>query len=147
MITSELCGSENSSEVPRHVKFSFRNPVRCRIIWITLRLQRIGSSSVNLERDINLLSLDENPFSELTRRASFGGAAETDPCLHAKRILVLGNALKRDAGISSEVPDQINTTNWLDRGPQLNRYKVQVLFFTLFSQISNGLKHFLFNGT
>nr|GMD99831.1 probable phosphoinositide phosphatase SAC9 isoform X1 [Ipomoea batatas] len=126
MITSELCGSENSSEVPRHVKFSFRNPVRCRIIWITLRLQRIGSSSVNLERDINLLSLDENPFSELTRRASFGGAAETDPCLHAKRILVLGNALKRDAGISSEVPDQINTTNWLDRGPQLNRYKVPI---------------------
>ncbi|CAH9117203.1 unnamed protein product [Cuscuta europaea] len=125
MMTSELCGSETLCEVPRHVKFSFRNPVRCRIIWITLRLQRIASSSVNFEREINLLSLDENPFSELTRRASFGGAAENEPCLHAKRIMVLGSALSRDIGTSSEATDQLNTS-WLDRGPQLNRYKVPV---------------------
>ncbi|VFQ87587.1 unnamed protein product [Cuscuta campestris] len=125
MMTSELSGSENSCQVPRHVKFSFRNPVKCRIIWIMLRLQRIGSNSVNFEREINLLSLDENPFSEITRRASIGGAAETEPCLHAKRIMVLGNALNRDIGTSNEATGQLNT-NLLDRGPQLNRYKVPI---------------------
>ncbi|PHU09115.1 hypothetical protein BC332_20975 [Capsicum chinense] len=49
--SSELCGLEKSSEVPRHVKYSFRNPVRCRMIWITLRLQKVGSSSVDFEKD------------------------------------------------------------------------------------------------
>ncbi|KAM3270194.1 putative phosphoinositide phosphatase SAC9 [Capsicum chacoense] len=81
--SSELCGLEKSSEVPRHVKYSFRNPVRCRMIWITLRLQKVGSSSVNFEKDFSRLSLEENPFSEPVRRASFGEPVESDPCLHA----------------------------------------------------------------
>ncbi|KAL6549810.1 hypothetical protein OROMI_020298 [Orobanche minor] len=66
----ELFGPERSFKdykVPRHVEF---NPVRCRIIWITLRLPRIGSNSVNLERDFNLMSIDENPFAQVSRRAS-----------------------------------------------------------------------------
>ncbi|KAF3653242.1 hypothetical protein FXO38_15735 [Capsicum annuum] len=77
--SSELCGLEKSSEVPRHVKYSFRNPVRCRMIWITLRLQKVGSSSVNFEKDFSRLSLEENPFSEPVRRASFGEPVESDP--------------------------------------------------------------------
>lgn len=132
LITSspELCGPEESgkqNKTPRHVKFSFRNPVRCRIIWITLRLQRPGSSSVNFEKDFNLLSLDENPFSELNRRASFGGPIQSDPCLHAKRILVVGSPLRKDIGVSSaQSSDQINVRSWLERGPPLSRFKVPV---------------------
>ncbi|CAN4077059.1 unnamed protein product [Withania somnifera] len=128
MITSssELCGQEKSSEVPRHVKFSFRNPVRCRIIWITLRLQKVGSSSVSFEKDFSLLSLEENPFAEPVRRASFGGPVESDPCLHAKRILVVGSPLRKDVEAPSQGSDQINTSNLLERAPPLNRFKVPI---------------------
>lgn len=129
--SSELCGPEKFCEekVPRHIKFVFRNPVRCRLIWITLRLQRIGSSSVSFEKDFNLLSLDENPFSELTRRASFGGPVESDPCLHAKRILVVGSPMRKDTEASSGGSDQASVRNWLDKPPPLNRFKVQILYF------------------
>lgn len=127
---SQLCGPENLSKsgtIPRHVKFDFRNPVRCRIIWITLRLQRAGSSSVNLGNDFNLLSLDENPFAQLDRRASLGGPVESDPCLHAKRILVVGNPVRNDIGISlPQGSEQLNLRNWLERPPQLGRFKVPV---------------------
>lgn len=122
----EKLGRED--EVPRHVKFAFRNPVRCRIIWITLRLQRPGSSSVNFEKDFNLLSLDENPFAQVNRRASFGGSVESDPCLHAKRILVVGSPVMKDMGVTSspQSPDQMNLKNWLERAPRLNRFKVPI---------------------
>ena len=126
--SSEIYGPEKSGaedKVPRHVKFTFKNPVRCRIIWITLRLQRPGSSSVNFEKDFNLLSLDENPFAQANRRASFGGAVENDPCLHARRILVAGTPVKNEMGLTSQSPDQMNFNSWLDRAPQLSRFKVQ----------------------
>ncbi|KAK6930452.1 hypothetical protein RJ641_004546 [Dillenia turbinata] len=64
----------------------YRNPVRCRVVWITLRLQQPGLSS-NFENNSSLLSLDENPFAEHSRRASFGGLLESEPCIHAKRII------------------------------------------------------------
>ncbi|KAG2727625.1 hypothetical protein I3760_01G166000 [Carya illinoinensis] len=127
MSSSEFFGPEKLSgedKVPRHVKFAFRNPVRCRIIWITLSLQRPGSSSVNFEKDFNLLSLDENPFAQVNRRASFGGSVESDPCLHAKRILVVGWPVKKETGTSD--PDQMNLKIWLDRAPKLNRFKVPI---------------------
>ncbi|PIN26034.1 hypothetical protein CDL12_01219 [Handroanthus impetiginosus] len=85
--SSELCGPEKSfkdGKMPRHVKFAFRNPVRCRIIWMTLRLPRLGSNSVNFERD----------FAQLSRRASFGGEFDSDPCIHAKRILLVERAVQ-----------------------------------------------------
>lgn len=126
--SSEFYGQEKlagEDEVPRHIKFAFRNPVRCRILWITLRLQRPGSYSVNLEKDINLLALEENPFSQLSRRASFGGSVESEPCIHAKRILVVGSMVKKE----TELPpgsDQMNLRNLSDRVPQLNRFKVPI---------------------
>ncbi|KAJ4973876.1 hypothetical protein NE237_007050 [Protea cynaroides] len=130
MITSEFYGEEQSdkgNDVPRHVKFAFRNIIRCRMIWITLHLRRPGSSSVNLEKGFNLLSLDENPFSEISRRASFGGTVESEPCLHAKRILVVGSPARKELGLTSpQVPEKINLKAWLERAPQLNRFKVPI---------------------
>ena len=127
----ELYGPEKSvreDKLPRHIKFTFRNPVRCRIVWITLRLQRLGSSSVNFDKDFNFLSLDENPFAQETRRASFGGAIESDPCLHAKRIVIAGSPVRKEMGLaSSQSTDQMNYRNWLDQAPQLNRFKVIVM--------------------
>lgn len=127
--SSEFYGPEKlgrDDKVPRHLKFSFRNPVRCRIIWITLRLQRPGSSSVNFEKDFNLLALDENPFSQLNRRASFGGSVESEPCIHARRILVVGSPVRKEMGLTAQGADQINVKNWLERAPQLNRFKVPI---------------------
>ncbi|XP_057546802.1 probable phosphoinositide phosphatase SAC9 isoform X2 [Amaranthus tricolor] len=116
-----------AGSTPRHIKFSFRNPVRCRIIWIMLHLQRVGSTSVNFGHDFNLLSLDENPFSQPTRRASFGSLDERDPCLHAKKIIVFGTQLKKDVGLSEpEGAEQLKLQNWLQKPPQLNRFKVPV---------------------
>lgn len=126
--SSELYGPEKSGtehKVPRHVKFPFKNSVRCRIIWISLRLQRPGSSSINIGNDFNLLSLDENPFSQETRRASFGGSAESEPCLHAKRILVVGSSIRKEVDLKpQQSPDHLTLTGWLDRAPQQNRFKV-----------------------
>ncbi|GAB2293209.1 Probable phosphoinositide phosphatase sac9 [Dionaea muscipula] len=131
--SSELYGpdkSDSERKVPRHVKFSFRNPVRCRMIWIVLRLPRSGSSSVNFGTDFSLLSLDEdeNPFSQLNRRSSFGGLdGTTDPCLHAKRILLVGTPVKGEIGLTAvEGSDQLKLRSWLEQPPQLNRFKVPV---------------------
>ncbi|XP_024985073.1 probable phosphoinositide phosphatase SAC9 isoform X1 [Cynara cardunculus var. scolymus] len=132
LITSspELYGPEKPGDdvlIPRHINFSFRNSVCCRMIWIKLSIQKAGSSSVNLEKDFDLLSLDENPFSDLNRRSSLGGPLESDPCLHAKRIIVVGNPVKIDAGLSiSQSSDQISVRNWLEKAPPLNRFKVPV---------------------
>lgn len=132
--SSEYYGPEKldkEDKVPRHVKFTFRNPVRCRIIWITLRLPRPGSSSFSYE-NLNLLSLDENPFAQVNRRASFGGSASSEPCLHAKRILVVGRPLKKDMALaSSQSTDQLNVKGWSDRAPQLNRFKVNRMLLSL----------------
>ncbi|KAK4800521.1 hypothetical protein SAY86_021008 [Trapa natans] len=125
--STEFCGPEKSGvedKEPRHVKFTFRNPVRCRIIWITLRLQRPGSYSINFERDFNLLSLDENPFAQPNRRASFGGSIESDPCIHAKRILVVGASVRKEMEAVTQGPEQMNLRNWLERPPKLNRFRV-----------------------
>lgn len=127
--SSELYGLEKLGKeggVPRHVTFAFKNQVRCRIIWMTMRLQRPGSSSVHFEKDFNLLSLDENPFAQPpNRRASFGGAIESDPCLHARRIIVMGKPVTQESELaSSKSSDQLNSRHLLDIAPQLNRFKV-----------------------
>ncbi|CAL9245733.1 unnamed protein product [Arabidopsis halleri] len=120
----ELYGPEKSGRAPRHIKFAFKNPVHCRIIWITLRLPRLGSSSVSLDKNINLLSLDENPFAPIPRRASFGATIENDPCLHAKRIVVTGNTV-RDKTLQSV--ESMSIRNWLDRAPRLNRFLIPLV--------------------
>ncbi|XP_054798081.1 LOW QUALITY PROTEIN: probable phosphoinositide phosphatase SAC9 [Prosopis cineraria] len=128
--SSKFSGMEKSGrehKVPRHLNFVFRNSVRCRIIWITLSLQRPVSSSYNLENDINLLALEENPFSKVTRRASFEESARSKPCLHAKRILVVGSPVRKEVDTKSQQStDQLDLRRWLEKSPQLNRFKVPV---------------------
>lgn len=136
IITSspELCGPEKpgnaNNQVPRHINFSFKNPIRCRMIWIKLSLQKAGSSSVSFDKGFDLLSLDENPFADynsLSRSTSLGGPSESHPCLHAKRIIVVGSPVKIDTELSSaRTSDQISVRNWLEKPPPLNRFKVPV---------------------
>ncbi|KAG7024671.1 putative phosphoinositide phosphatase SAC9 [Cucurbita argyrosperma subsp. argyrosperma] len=121
----------SDDRAPRHVRFTFKNPVRCRIIWMTLRLQRPGSSSFNYETDFNLLSLDENPFApvnpQVNLRASFGGSSKAIPCLHARRIIVVGIPVKKETGLdSSSGSDHISNRTWLERAPQVRRFKVPI---------------------
>lgn len=140
--SSEFSGPEKSAvedKAPRHVKFTFRSPIRCRIIWITLRLQRPGSHSVNFERDFILLSLDENPFAQPNRRASFGGSAESDPCIHAKRILVVGSSVKKEMEVATQGSEQMNLRNWLERPPKLNRFRVCFMLGSSVAHISSHL--------
>ncbi|KAK9058388.1 hypothetical protein SSX86_023230 [Deinandra increscens subsp. villosa] len=123
----ELCGPEESGkegQIPRHIRFDFRNPVCCRLIWIKLTIQQVVSSSVSFGKDFNLLSFDEEPPSGPGRRASIGGTSESDPCVHAKRILVVGCPVKEDVGRNFEHANSIR--NWLEKAPLLNRYKVPI---------------------
>lgn len=132
--SSEIYGPEDYSkdnQAPRNIKFSFRKPVQCRIVWVMLSLQRSGSSSVSLDENIDLLSLDENPFAQLDRRASLGGPIDSNPCLHAKRIFVVGRPLKNDAGVTSSLGSDVRS--WLAKAPPVTRFKVEpVLHFILF---------------
>lgn len=131
MITSssEFYGPENFKTencVPRHVKFTFKSSVRCQILWITLRLQRPGSRSLNFEKDFNLLSLDENPFAQVSRRSSFGGVEQDEPCLHAKRIIVVGSPVREELGLApSQNSNQMSIRSLLEKAPQVNRFKVR----------------------
>ncbi|KAL0866200.1 hypothetical protein Bca101_045318 [Brassica carinata] len=120
----ELYGPEKSGKAPRHIKFAFKKPIRCRIIWVTLRLPGVGSSSVSLDRNINLLSLDENPFATIPRRASFGATIESELCLHAKRILVNGNTVSNKTLASLQSVESMSIRNWLDSPPRLNRFLI-----------------------
>ncbi|XP_047307008.1 probable phosphoinositide phosphatase SAC9 [Impatiens glandulifera] len=128
MITSstELSGPEKTNSrntVPRHVKLAFHNPVRCRIIWLTMHLQKVGSRSVNFRKDFNMVSLDEK--AQLARCSSFGGVTKTQPCLHAKRIVVFGRPVSNDLDLPQpNGSNQINIKSWLDKPPRLNRFKV-----------------------
>ncbi|KAE8714463.1 putative phosphoinositide phosphatase SAC9 [Hibiscus syriacus] len=111
----EFYGPEKSGgddKLPRHIKFTFTNPVRCRIVQITLslRLERPGSSS-----------------PQETQCASFGGAMQCDPRLHAKHIVIAGSPVREEMGNgSSESTDQINYINRLNQAPQLSRFKVPI---------------------
>ncbi|KAK4425168.1 putative phosphoinositide phosphatase SAC9 [Sesamum alatum] len=146
--SSELCGPEKSLKdvkVPRHVKFAFRNPVRCRIIWITLRLPRLLSNSVNFERDIHRLSLDENPFAQPTRRASVGGEFDSEPCIHAKRVLVVGRTVRNEIGVSPQVSDHIKCKKLVGESSTVEQIQASPLLagFRLdgFSAIKHRVNH------
>ncbi|XP_031497085.1 probable phosphoinositide phosphatase SAC9 isoform X2 [Nymphaea colorata] len=127
--SSELYGPESSNvqkELPRHVRFTFRNPVQCRIIWLLLSLHPPSSSSVILEKGFGELSLQGTMMP--SRRNSFGGSAQHTPCVHARRILVTGTPVKSDSTreASFHNSDKINQRAWLERPPQLGRFKVPV---------------------
>ncbi|MFS7952579.1 hypothetical protein Hanom_Chr07g00608581 [Helianthus anomalus] len=121
LITSspELSGPEKPGGTsPRHINFSFQKPVRCRIIWIKLSIQKTGStSSLNFDSGFDLLSLDENPFSRSV-------SIDSDPCLHVKRIVVVGSPVKLE--IPTQTSYQSSVKSWLERAPPLNRFKVPI---------------------
>ncbi|KAH9305499.1 hypothetical protein KI387_009903, partial [Taxus chinensis] len=117
--SSQLYGPENLDRignVPRHLMFNFRNPVKCRIIWMKLSLRRPGSSSVgSIERGFDLLSLEGSTSLPPSRRSSFGSQVAVTPYIHAKRILVVGkhlrDDLRSDALFQSSEKDKIEEFN------------------------------------
>ncbi|XP_010916119.1 probable phosphoinositide phosphatase SAC9 [Elaeis guineensis] len=129
--SQQLCGPEKpgaESDIPRHMKFQFRNPVQCRIIWMTLTLSQHASSSMNLEEEYNLLSLDENPFAKPDAPASFCGTDKNVTCIHAKRIVVFGKSVRKELGqdASPQAHEMIKMKSFLERSPQLSRFRVPV---------------------
>lgn len=123
----EKLSSEN--EIPRHVKFEFRNPVRCRIVWIKLTLPQSESSSVNTEEEYNLFSFDEN-FTYKPKLPASDGIVNNNRCIHAKRLIVFGKSLKKevDQDASLQVPEMMKIRSFLERSPQLSRFRVCSLF-------------------
>lgn len=129
--SSHLYGPENmdrNGNAPRHLMFSFRNPVKCRIIWMKLSLRRSGSSSVSsIQPNFDLLSLEGSTSLPPSRRASFGGQVLVAPCIHAKRILVVGKHLRDDLRSDSSLQssEKMRLRSLIERSSQLSRFKVQ----------------------
>lgn len=126
----QLYGPETSyadNDVPRHVKFLFRNPVRCRIIWITLTLPQLCSASFNLVEECDLLSLDESSYPK-SNHSSFGETVKSETFIHAKRILVLGSSVKKEMSQVAPLqsPELMKMRSLLDRSPQLGRFRIPV---------------------
>jgi hypothetical protein len=130
--SSHLYGPENidrKGSAPRHVMFNFRDPVRCRIIWMKLSLRKPGSSSVgSIERGFDLLSLEGSSSLPPSRRSSFGGQLAASPFIHAKRVLVIGRNLRDDLGSDSsfQPSEKIKFRSLLESGSQYGRFKVQI---------------------
>ncbi|XP_040376150.1 probable phosphoinositide phosphatase SAC9 [Oryza brachyantha] len=117
-----LCGPEKTSsmsEEPRHIKFHFPNPIRCRIVSIKMTLNHISSHSTKFSEEFDLLSLSEGTFSEskpTTPQNSF---------IHAKRIVIFGNTLRKE--INSDASAGImRMKNYLDRSQPLGRFRIPV---------------------
>ncbi|OEL28911.1 putative phosphoinositide phosphatase SAC9 [Dichanthelium oligosanthes] len=118
----QLYGPEKSSslsEEPRHIKFHFPNPIRCRIISIKMTLPHIGSRSTKFGEEFDLLSLGDSSFYE---------SKPTNPqnsFIHAKRIIVFGSSLRKEMG-----PDTsgaiVKMKSYLDRSPPLGRFRIPV---------------------
>ena len=121
-----LCGPEKSSsmsEKPRHVKFHFPNPIRCRIVSIKMTLPHIGSRSTKFSEEFDLLSLGDSSFYE---------SKPTNPqnsFIHAKRIIVFGSSLRKEME-----PDTsggiMRMKSYLDRSPPLGRFRVNPMPLT-----------------
>jgi hypothetical protein len=115
----QLCGPEKSSRIsePRHIKFHFPNPIRCRIISIKMTLPHIGSHSTKFSEEFDLLSLSDSSFYE---------AKPTGPqnsFIHAKRIIVFGSSLRKEM-VSDTSGGIMRMKSYLDRSPPLGRFRV-----------------------
>ncbi|KAK8964395.1 putative phosphoinositide phosphatase SAC9 [Platanthera guangdongensis] len=116
--------SHNDRDIPRHLKFIFRNPVRCRIIWILLTLAKPESSS-NLKEEFDLLAFDENPFAKPRTHEFSVGTVEGDVCIHAKRLIVFGASVKREnQEISLQNSEMMKMRISLAKSPQWGRFRV-----------------------
>lgn len=117
---------QKGSEIPRHLKFLFRNPVRCRIIWITLTLAKPESSS-NLKEEFDLLAFDENPFAKPSPHEFSSGTVASDACIHAKRLIVFGTSVKREnEEISLQNSEMMKMRSSVVKSPQWGRFRVPI---------------------
>ncbi|XP_072998445.1 probable phosphoinositide phosphatase SAC9 [Typha latifolia] len=129
----QLYGPEKSSsagviDIPRNMKFHFPNPIRCRIIWITLTIQKPGSNSIKFSEEFNLLSLDESSSTEIKPPGSMNMTNTKNSVIHAKRLIVFGKSLGKEMSqnASLQVPEMMRMKSLLDRGPQLGRFRIPV---------------------
>lgn len=126
----EILGRED--EIPRHVKLQFRNPVRCRIIWLSVSLPQLDSGLTGLEDECNLLSFDDNFCLKPIPSSSFGNDPTSSRCIHAKRLIVFGKPVEKEIeqAISIEAPEVMKMKRLQERAPQLGRFRVSLLFLS-----------------
>lgn len=118
----QLRGPEKSSrlsEEPRHIKFHFPNPIRCRIISIKMTLSHRGSHSTKFSEEFDLLSLNDSSSYE-SKPTNLHNSF-----IHAKRIVVFGSLLRKEME-----PDTsggiMRMKSYLDRSPALGRFRIPV---------------------
>lgn len=114
--------SSRLSEEPRHIKFHFPNPIRCRIISIKMTLSHRGSHSTKFSEEFDLLSLNDSSSYE-SKPTNLHNSF-----IHAKRIVVFGSLLRKEME-----PDTsggiMRMKSYLDRSPALGRFRVNPMSF------------------
>ena len=114
----EQSGNVNDQTGLRFLSFQFSKREQCRILWVKLTLQ--NSSRVSVDSRLDLLSLAPS-----SKRNESSGATWAPPCIHARRIIVVGSSLqdKSDLMQNNSVLKQ-NWRNFLEQPVSYGRLKV-----------------------
>ncbi|KAI5078715.1 hypothetical protein GOP47_0006386 [Adiantum capillus-veneris] len=113
---------QNEGQPLRALRLQFNNYKKCRILWLKLTLQ--GPLKSSLDSKFDLLNMGT---STVVKQRSFGSDTEP-PCIHARRILVVGKQLQDipDPSLTSLVPMKQAWRNMLEQPVLTGRFKVQV---------------------
>ncbi|MCO5576196.1 hypothetical protein L7F22_030004 [Adiantum nelumboides] len=113
---------QNEGQPLRALCLRFNKYEKCRILWLKFTLH--NSSKASIDSRLDFLSIGA---SSVIKQRSFNGA--TDPrCIHARRILVVGNQLQDvpDPSPPSLVSVKQALRNILEQPVSTGRFKVQV---------------------
>lgn len=111
-------------QVPRHLYFRFKKYEQCRILWLKLTLPNASKALPDMNFDLlNLASASLSPQKE---RAFVG--QKVSPCIHSRRILVLGKHIHDVSNLSLSVQTSARLAwkNLMEQPVLSGRFKVQV---------------------
>lgn len=116
----EQISGESGSRPLRALSLKFKKYEHCRILWLKLTLQ--NPSRASLDSKFELMSFGTSSI----KQKSHGGAVEP-PCIHARRIIVVGKHLQEPS--DSEGPAPTSTKQaWrtmLEQPVPSGRFKIQ----------------------
>lgn len=112
----------NEGRQLRALCLKFNKYEQCRMLWLKLTLQI--PSKASLDSKFDLLSFGT---SSSIKQRSYGGAMDP-PCIHARRIIVMGKHLKEISDPASPAPISMKQAwrNMLEQPVVSGRFKVQV---------------------
>jgi hypothetical protein len=111
-----IYGPQDDPKIPRQIRYQITAPIHCRVIWLKFSL------SASAQTVPDLFSFDERPTT----------SAMGLPCLHAKRIMVLGKQAVEDEDINytASMSEKLALRNMLEASARWSRLRVRGLYPT-----------------